>query len=101
LRNALRTAIAFAENGPLEASHLPGALARGAWGQIPGRAPAARSTEDPADLANPTEHAQILSELERQHWRITSTANALGISRNTLYRKLRRYGLLPPVAPEG
>jgi transcriptional regulator of acetoin/glycerol metabolism len=101
LRNALRTAIAFAESGTLEVSHLPGALARGSWGaQARGREPAGRGPEDLAEPANPTEHALILSELERQHWRITSTANALGISRNTLYRKLRRYGLLPPVTPE-
>ena len=101
LRNALRTALAFAEGGRLEVSHLPGALARGSWG-TPGRGrePAGRSAEDLAEPANPTEHALILSELERQHWRITSTANALGMSRNTLYRKLRRYGLLPPVTPE-
>lgn len=95
LRNALRTAIAFAESGRLEISHLPGALARGTW-EGAGR----RGPEDLAETANPAEHALILSELERQHWRITSTANALGISRNTLYRKLRRYGLLPPVTPE-
>jgi transcriptional regulator of acetoin/glycerol metabolism len=101
LRNALRTAIAFAEGGTLEVSHLPGALARGSWA-APGRGrePAGRSAEDLAEPANPTEHALILSELERQHWRITSTANALGMSRNTLYRKLRRYGLLPPVNQE-
>jgi sigma-54 dependent transcriptional regulator, acetoin dehydrogenase operon transcriptional activator AcoR len=101
LRNALRTAIAFAEGGTLEVSHLPGALARGSWGAAGRvREPAGRSAEDLAEPANPTEHALILSELERQHWRITSTANALGMSRNTLYRKLRRYGLLPPVTPE-
>ena len=101
LRNALRTAIAFAESGTLEVSHLPGALARGSWGaSTRGGEPAGRGAEGLAEPANPTEHALILSELERQHWRITGTANALGISRNTLYRKLRRYGLLPPVAPE-
>jgi transcriptional regulator of acetoin/glycerol metabolism len=95
LRNALRTAIAFAENRRLEASHLPGALARGA-----DNAPLIRVVEDCNELPNPTEHAQILNELERQHWRITSTANVLGISRNTLYRKLRRYGLLPSVTSQ-
>jgi transcriptional regulator of acetoin/glycerol metabolism len=101
LRNALRTALAFAEGATLEVSHLPGALARGSWGASGrGREPVVRSAEDFGEPANPTEHALILSELERQHWRITSTANALGMSRNTLYRKLRRYGLLPPVNPE-
>lgn len=92
LRNSLRTAIAFTENNRLEANHLPGALARGV-----DNIPPVRTVEDCNELPDPAEHARILNELERQHWRITSTANALGISRNTLYRKLRRYGLLPPV----
>jgi len=93
LRNALRTAIAFADDGPVELVHLPGAVTRGA--RVEPRAPSADG-----EGANPAEHAQILSELERQHWRITSTAAALGISRNTLYRKLHRYGLLPPIKHE-
>ncbi len=91
LRNTLRTAIVFAENGRLEVRHLPGGLACSV-----NITPLPRPPENYGDLPKPMERAQILNELERQHWRITSTAHVLGISRNTLYRKLRRYGLLPP-----
>jgi len=103
LRSALRSATVFAENRPLEASHLPGAVVRGAGVRSAAMSGAdnalpCRTEEECSDAANPAEHAQILAELERQHWRITSTASALGISRNTLYRKLHRYGLLPAIA---
>ncbi len=93
LRNSLRSAVAFAGGRRLESSHLPELLTRG--NNTP---PSCQSVEDIQTLTSPSEHAQILAELERQHWRITSTASALGISRNTLYRKLHRYGLLPSTA---
>ena len=93
LRNSLRSAMAFAGSRRLEANHLPEALARDTDSM-----PCCQSVEDINEPTCPNEHAQILAELERQHWRITSTASALGISRNTLYRKLHRYGLLPSTA---
>lgn len=42
---------------------------------------------------NPLENAErsvLLCELERHEWNLSSVARALGISRNTLYRKLQR-----------
>ncbi|HZU91298.1 MAG TPA: sigma 54-interacting transcriptional regulator, partial [Stellaceae bacterium] len=90
LRNTLRTAIALAGTGPVELAHLPPSLrAR----------PAPREDAPPvaSGLANEGdgERLRIRRELDRQHWRIGRTAAALGISRNTLYRKLHRYGLMP------
>jgi len=41
------------------------------------------------------ERQTLLAALERQHWRMTQTAEHLGISRNTLYRKLRKHGINP------
>jgi len=35
----------------------------------------------------------IKSSIERNKWNMTTTAEELGISRMTLYRKLERYGL--------
>ncbi|MCU4159813.1 sigma-54-dependent Fis family transcriptional regulator [Acidiphilium sp. AL] len=87
LRNALRTAIAFAEDGRIGPAHLPRLAPR----PNPATPPDSGHADDRAD---PGERGQILAELERQHWRIAGTASALGISRNTLYRKLHRYGLM-------
>ncbi len=43
-------------------------------------------------LANP-ERQIILDMLERHHWNRHATAEALGINRTTLYKKMKRLGL--------
>lgn len=35
----------------------------------------------------------LLAVLEAKHWHLTRVAEHLGISRNTLYRKLRKHGI--------
>jgi transcriptional regulator of acetoin/glycerol metabolism len=59
--------------------------------------------EQPASLANPPpaakpgspeERAALLATLERMGENVTSTADALGVSRVTLYRMLRRHGIV-------
>ena len=37
--------------------------------------------------------AALLTALAQQHWHMSQTAVVLGVSRNTLYRKLRKYGI--------
>ena len=58
--------------------------------------------EQPASLRNPLpaakprspeERAALLATLERMGENVTSTADALGVSRVTLYRMLRRHGI--------
>ncbi|MDD2861775.1 MAG: sigma-54-dependent Fis family transcriptional regulator [Acidiphilium sp.] len=84
LRNTLRTAIAFADTGIIERNDLPQlAQARAAISTAPRRA-----------SATPDEKGRLLASLEDHHWRIAATALALGMSRNTLYRKMHHYGLM-------
>ena len=45
---------------------------------------------DPLDEA---ERAVLLRTLEQKRWHMTQVAAQLGVSRNTLYRKLRRHGI--------
>jgi sigma-54 dependent transcriptional regulator, acetoin dehydrogenase operon transcriptional activator AcoR len=88
LRNTLRTALALAGGGLVTLAHLPGELP-----SLPddsSHKPEEHRREDP----QASERAHICAELERQRWRIGKTAAALGVSRNTLYRKLHRYGLM-------
>ena len=54
-----------------------------------------------ADAESMMEHASwcepcaaLLRELERMHWNISRTAQALGISRNTLYRKIHKHNIV-------
>ncbi|MNV48810.1 DNA-binding transcriptional regulator DhaR [compost metagenome] len=39
------------------------------------------------------ERQALLATLEAKHWHLTRVAEHLGISRNTLYRKLRKHGI--------
>lgn len=82
LRNVLRTVVALCDNLRVGLTDLP-AVVR----QMP---PAAAPAEAPLDEA---ERATLLSVLEQQRWHMTHAAQQLGVSRNTLYRKLRKHGI--------
>jgi sigma-54 dependent transcriptional regulator, acetoin dehydrogenase operon transcriptional activator AcoR len=94
LRNTLRTAIAFAGSGKIELGDLPPD-----WPLLAGRGAvwsrARRGEAGCLGNNDGSECARIQRELDRQHWRMSRTAAALGMSRTTLYRKLRQFGMLP------
>jgi two-component system nitrogen regulation response regulator NtrX len=43
------------------------------------------------------ERAYILAELRAHDWNMTRTAERLGIERSHLYRKIKTYGITPPI----
>jgi sigma-54 dependent transcriptional regulator, acetoin dehydrogenase operon transcriptional activator AcoR len=99
LRNALRTASALCRDGIVRLSNLPqeviDADARPSPGAIAppeGLLPSAPSN-NPSAALRLAECAALLRELERMRWNISRTAQALGISRNTLYRKIHKHGI--------
>ncbi|MDR2013982.1 MAG: sigma-54-dependent Fis family transcriptional regulator [Rhodanobacter sp.] len=47
-----------------------------------------------ATVLHEAERAVLLRELERLHWNVSRTASALNISRNTLYRKMHKHGIV-------
>jgi DNA-binding NtrC family response regulator len=49
--------------------------------------------EQVSDTNNP-EYSRLLAALESNHWRRDETAKALGLSRTTLWRKMREFGLV-------
>ncbi|NWB91398.1 sigma-54-dependent Fis family transcriptional regulator [Pseudomonas agarici] len=88
LRTVLRTLTALSDDGLIGMAHLPAMIRQApppntpmALDRIPERA-----LEDAERLA-------LLNALEQQRWHMTHTAGQLGISRNTLYRKLRKHGI--------
>ena len=44
---------------------------------------------------NPMEKEKILQTLEEQNWRRAKTARILGIDRTTLWRKMKKFDLIP------
>ncbi|UBM25894.1 sigma-54-dependent Fis family transcriptional regulator [Pseudomonas sp. p1(2021b)] len=105
MRNVLKTLVALCEDNRIAYADLPAIVgtSMGPAGAIAGQArshndPAgaiagqARSHNDPATLEG-AERAALLAVLEEKRWHMTHAAEHLGISRNTLYRKLRKHGL--------
>ncbi|MFC3608687.1 sigma-54-dependent Fis family transcriptional regulator [Stutzerimonas tarimensis] len=84
LRNVLRTLVALSESDRIDLHALHEVLPVQTL-------PAAEAR--PLALA---EREALLTALETRHWQMSRVAEDLGISRNTLYRKLRRNGLKRP-----
>jgi len=113
LRNALRTASALCRDCVIRSSNLPqeildagtpapapaaavsAALAAGSPERGTVTALAAQPGDSsPSAALRDAECAALLRELERMRWNISRTAQTLGISRNTLYRKIHKHRIL-------
>ena len=101
LRNALRTASALCRDGIIRhvesaagdsAHRIPCRGSRCACREIQTARAAAMNL--PSAALRDAECAALLRELERMHWNISRTAQALGISRNTLYRKIHKHNIV-------
>lgn len=83
LRTCLRTLVALAVEGRITLDDMAELL----------------PTEAVAAAENPlgvSERQTLLTLIEAEHWHIARVAARLGISRNTLYRKLRHHGISRP-----
>ncbi|RAI64153.1 sigma-54-dependent Fis family transcriptional regulator [Pseudomonas fluorescens] len=86
LRNVLRTLAALCEGGRIGLEDLPVMIRQAR--------PIVSTIEEVSE--HPLEDAErlaLLSALEQTRWHMTHTAEQLGVSRNTLYRKLRKHGI--------
>jgi len=100
LRNCLERAVILANNGQITVSELPPEVVRAPF-LIPPPAVAAQAGAQAENLAaasgalslREVERQQILSALEQTGWHRGKTAELLGISPSTLYRRLRDYNL--------
>ncbi len=102
LRNCLERAVILANNGQITVSELPPEVVRAPFLAPPTpnapAVPGAPVTEavSPANAGTSlreVERQQILSALEQTGWHRGKTAELLGISPSTLYRRLRDYNL--------
>ena len=101
LKNTLERAVILSNNGRITLAELPPEVSRpGVYApalvttSLPGVAPdaGANPVGSPASLRE-VERQQILAALEQSGWHRGKTAEILGISPSTLYRRLRDYGL--------
>ncbi len=103
LENAVEHAVAVADGPAITPAELPAAIRTPRLLQAPARRAAAHPGSAPAEAApeRPREEWS-LAEIEKEHiervlalhrGNATSAARQLGISRTTLWRKLREYGL--------
>lgn len=83
LRTCLRTLVALAVEGRVTLEDVHELL------------PASddQPVDDPLGVS---ERQTLLSMIEDEHWHVARVARRLGISRNTLYRKLRQHGITRP-----
>jgi sigma-54 dependent transcriptional regulator, acetoin dehydrogenase operon transcriptional activator AcoR len=100
LRNALRTASALCRDGIIRLSNLPQEIVdtqpRAVVPAIVSGNGAISATAShlPSAALREAECAALLRELERMRWNISRTAQSLGISRNTLYRKMHKHHIV-------
>ncbi|OOG13393.1 sigma-54-dependent Fis family transcriptional regulator [Pseudomonas sp. C9] len=87
LRNVLRTLAALCENGKIGWEDLPAMIRQARPAPV---MTVEASSDHPLDDA---ERVALLNALEHTRWHMTHTAEQLGVSRNTLYRKLRKHGI--------
>jgi transcriptional regulator of acetoin/glycerol metabolism len=101
LCNTLRAAAALCDDGMIEIRDLPAALideslpsgANSLSKPDPGQ-PASEGFDGSSfNALEQAERETLLQELELNHWNITNTAERLGMSRNTIYRKLKKFGI--------
>ncbi len=102
LKNCLERAVILANNGRITLAELPPEVARPtvSFPVLMTSAPAGSDADpgSPAAASSPAslrdmERQQILSALEQTGWHRGKTAEILGISPSTLYRRLRDYDL--------
>ena len=102
LRNCLERAVILANNGLITVNELPPEVVRAPFLAPPpqtvaaaagsGAEASAAAATGPQSLRE-VERQQILSALEQTGWHRGKTAELLGISPSTLYRRLRDYNL--------
>ncbi|VVE23778.1 Acetoin catabolism regulatory protein [Pandoraea eparura] len=86
MRSVIRTLVALSERGVITLDDLPDALR-----DAPGRPSVDRPEEAPLEAA---ERQALRTTLDACQGQVSAAARKLGVSRNTLYRKLKRFGLL-------
>jgi sigma-54 dependent transcriptional regulator, acetoin dehydrogenase operon transcriptional activator AcoR len=97
LRNTIRTALAICDDRVIRLSDLPADIRRYAPPLCGESLDADRAVgTGPKISLESAERQALLQVIEQNHWNMTLVAAHFKISRNTLYRKIKRHGI--PIA---
>ena len=94
LRHLLRTAIVASPSGVIACSDLLPSLVRSAAGGV-GQGNRVDAADDRAG-GSPSAASALLNALRQNAWCIADTARSLRLSRQALYRKMKRLGIVSP-----
>lgn len=93
LKNLVERAFVFCRDRLIDVRHLPDDVFVKASPDVLPITPPARPVQ-PFRMPDDDEVRVIREALEANRWNRTETAKTLGIGRNTLWRKMKKYGLL-------
>jgi transcriptional regulator of acetoin/glycerol metabolism len=99
LRNVLRTAMALREGSAIALRDLPEEIVKSSAKsveRIDDSEDLDTTVECPLNSLQSAERVALIQGLERNRWNITNLARQLGLSRNTLYRKIKRLDIRDP-----
>jgi DNA-binding NtrC family response regulator len=99
LENVIQQAVLTATGPELRPNHLPPMILAKPGASAPVGANGYLNSL--AQNRESTERAVIIRALEKAAYSRTRAAAALGVSRVTLYKKMKKYGLLPTNTPVG
>jgi len=94
LRNTVRTCLALCDDGIIRVCDLPSEIAE--YRQSARHQPSPAAGEAKPELLGSLESAErgvLLRVIEQHQWVMSRVAAHFGISRNTLYRKIKRHGI--------
>ncbi|WP_024303002.1 sigma-54-dependent Fis family transcriptional regulator [Pseudogulbenkiania sp. MAI-1] len=93
LRNVLRFALALSDGVSVEIGDLPHELVEGG-ALVEAAAPA---VPPPTPMPEQDEGGALLAALKRHKWNVTAVAAELGICRATVYRHIKKFGIISPL----
>ena len=102
LRNVIRTALAICEGGVVRGIDLPREIRESESNIGPALAPVSAVVAESSTAVNPlkaAERAALVRVIAECHGNMTRVAAQLGMSRNTLYRRMKRHAI--PLAHGG
>ncbi len=95
LHNVIEFARAVCSEGVIQPADFPDTLSHAVRTAAPGSAPSMESA--PGDAAPLPPEAQLLLQyLRAARWNVTAVAHQMGLSRMTLYRRMKRWGIQSP-----